>query len=152
MLSDGRTDEENEKPNGSSWIFSRDLDNDILDRKENGEAIQMNLQELTENLYHLRDVTAEIEHDDLERLARFIENNYSISDYIQLTDEIASIIRDEEDSFFGTYESEADFAETFYSDTEPTIPSWVVVDWLAPFDYSLQYDFIYESGYVWRNC
>lgn len=112
----------------------------------------MNLQELTEHLYHLRDVTAEIEHDDLERLARFIDNNYSIRDYIQLTDEIDSIIRDEEDAFYGTYESEADFAENFYTDTEHTIPDWLVVDWQATFDYSLQYDFIYESGYVWRNC
>lgn len=111
----------------------------------------MAYDELLENLRHFVEVTKEVEHDDVERLARYINNNYTVKDYAQLVDEVAQYVRDEEEAYLGFYDSEADFAEQYFEDTEQNIPSWVVVDWQRTFDYSLQYDVVFESGWVWRN-
>jgi hypothetical protein len=111
----------------------------------------MAYDELLENLRHFVEVTEEVEHDDVERLARYIDNNYTVHDYAQLVDDVAQYVRDEEEAYLGFYESEADFAERYFEDTEQDIPSWVVVDWQATFDYSLRYDVVFESGWVWRN-
>ena len=45
-----------------------------------------------------------------------------------------------DDRFVGWYESEADFAEEFYSDLYD-VPVALVVDWQATYDSSLRYDF-----------
>ena len=45
-----------------------------------------------------------------------------------------------DDRFRGEYESEADFAEQYYSDLYD-VPCALVVDWQATFDSSLRYDF-----------
>lgn len=58
-----------------------------------------------------------------------------------------------EDTYYGQYEDEADFAKEFYSDTESTqLPEWVVIDWQASFDHHLYYDFtVTGNGYVFAN-
>ena len=112
----------------------------------------MNLDELQNHLEYFRDVTLELEHDDVERLARYIDLNYTVQDYAQLVDDLFQYVRDEEEAYLGSYESEADFAESYFLELSgETIPSWVVVDWQGTFDYSLQYDVVFESGWVWRN-
>ena len=45
-----------------------------------------------------------------------------------------------DDRYRGEYESEADFAEQYYSDLYD-VPCALVVDWQATFDSSLRYDF-----------
>jgi hypothetical protein len=45
-----------------------------------------------------------------------------------------------DDRFRGWYESEADFAEEYYSDLHD-VPCALVVDWQATYDSSLRYDF-----------
>ena len=45
-----------------------------------------------------------------------------------------------DERFRGWYQSEADFAEEFYSDISD-IPSALVIDWQATWDTSLRYDF-----------
>jgi hypothetical protein len=45
-----------------------------------------------------------------------------------------------DEQFVGWYESEADFAEEFYSDLHD-VPCALVVDWQATYDSSLRYDF-----------
>lgn len=58
-----------------------------------------------------------------------------------------SCIDDCDSRFRGWYESEADFAEEFYSDISE-IPSALVIDWQATWDTSLRYDFTAcEKGY-----
>ena len=45
-----------------------------------------------------------------------------------------------DDRFRGWYESEADFAEEYYSDLHD-VPCALVVDWQATYDSSLRYDY-----------
>jgi hypothetical protein len=45
-----------------------------------------------------------------------------------------------DDRFRGWYESEADFAESYYNDMID-VPSALVVDWQATYDSSLRYDY-----------
>jgi antirestriction protein len=45
-----------------------------------------------------------------------------------------------DERFLGWYESEADFAEEFYSD-QYDVPCSLVIDWQATYDSSLRYDF-----------
>jgi hypothetical protein len=60
------------------------------------------------------------------------------------------------DAYRGQYDSEAEFAEEFVTDVEGNIPSYIVVDWEATWNYNLKYDFVYEvcgsKGFVFdRN-
>ncbi len=61
------------------------------------------------------------------------------------------------DAYRGSWDSEADFAEQLVNDIEgDVIPSYVVVDWEATWNYNLKYDFVYEvcgsQGFVFdRN-
>lgn len=45
-----------------------------------------------------------------------------------------------DERFLGWYESEADFAEEYYSD-QYDVPCALVIDWQATYDSSLRYDF-----------
>lgn len=57
-----------------------------------------------------------------------------------------------DENYHGYYDSEADFAEEFYSEVYGDVPSVLVVDWQATWDSSFRYDFIFCGGYVFRNC
>jgi hypothetical protein len=59
-----------------------------------------------------------------------------------LIDELGCITDIEgcDDRFRGWYESEADFAESYYNDMID-VPSALVVDWQATYDSSLRYDY-----------
>ena len=48
-----------------------------------------------------------------------------------------------EESYRGSYDSEADYAEEFYTMTgayDPDVASDLVIDWDATYNYSLRYD------------
>ena len=49
-------------------------------------------------------------------------------------------VEDCDERFIGWYESEADFAEEFYSD-QYDVPVALVIDWQATYDSALRYDF-----------
>ncbi len=56
------------------------------------------------------------------------------------------------DAFRGEYNSEADFAEQWYTDTQGfEVPDGVVVNWQATWDSNLSYDFVYNNGYVFNS-
>jgi hypothetical protein len=57
-----------------------------------------------------------------------------------------------EDAFRGEYDSEAEFAEQWYTDFSSfEAPDGVVVDWQATWDTNLRYDFVYNNGYVFNS-
>jgi antirestriction protein len=57
-----------------------------------------------------------------------------------------------EEAYYGSYDSEANFAEQFVNDTcDFDIPSFVVVDWEATWNCNLRYDFDYEDGFVFNK-
>jgi hypothetical protein len=60
------------------------------------------------------------------------------------------------DAYRGSWDSEAEFAEQFVDDIEGNvIPSYIVVDWEATWNYNLKYDFVYEvcgsQGFVFNR-
>jgi hypothetical protein len=57
-------------------------------------------------------------------------------------------LEDFRDYYIGFYGSEADFAEEWYDDLD--LPGQIIVDWQATWDASLDGDFVYLSGYVFR--
>ena len=62
-----------------------------------------------------------------------------------------SDIEDCDERFHGSYRSEADFAEEFYSEMY-NLPTEIVVDWQATWDCTLRYDFTFCDGYIFRDC
>ena len=57
-----------------------------------------------------------------------------------------------EDAFRGEYDSEAEFAEQWYTGIYSfEAPDGVVVDWQATWDSNLSYDFVYNNGYVFNS-
>lgn len=123
----------------------------------------MRLTEILEHINHFIEETGELSHDEPERLAVFINNNYTVKDYLHLVDEIHQWASEEEDALMGTYDSEGDFVERYYSDTTDAdtmkVIDGLVVDWQKTWDYAFQYDFwserpigqTYGDIWVWRN-
>lgn len=57
-----------------------------------------------------------------------------------------------EEAYYGSYDSEADFAEQFTTDVlSVDIPVHVVVDWEATWNCNLRYDFDFEDGFVFNK-
>ena len=62
-----------------------------------------------------------------------------------------------EDAFYGQYETPEMFAEEYYTQiSENVIPEGIVVDWEATWNYSLKYDFVFETskdyqGYIFHS-
>ena len=80
----------------------------------------------------------------LEKYQEFKENNISIdlmNEYLENYGEDLSYSNFEE-SYRGCYDSEADYAEEFYTMTgayDPDVASDLVIDWDATYNYSLRY-------------
>jgi hypothetical protein len=56
------------------------------------------------------------------------------------------------DAFRGEYDSEAEFAEQWYTDIYSfEAPDGIVVDWQATWDTNLKYDFTYNGGYIFST-
>ena len=55
-----------------------------------------------------------------------------------------------EDAFVGCYSSQANFAEELFEDLY-TLPVEIVVDWQATWDSSLEHEYYFEDGYVFRS-
>lgn len=55
------------------------------------------------------------------------------------------------ESYVGKYESEAHFAESFYTECHGNTPEDLVIDWDATFERNFSQDFFYNDGYVFRK-
>ena len=105
------------------------------------------IDELLEDNYALDDILEFIDNynermfvDNYEEYVRCGEViGYDAVDALASEDGIDNIEGCDE-RFIGWYESEADFAEQFYSD-QYDVPVALVVDWQATYDSSLRYDF-----------
>lgn len=122
------------------------------------EAVEK-IQELLEDNYALDDM--------LEFIDTYNENDFVAyyEEYVRCGEAIGydavdaligemgcvSDIEDCDDRFHGSYRSEADFAEEFYSEMY-NLPTEIVVDWQATWDCTLRYDFTFCDGYVFRDC
>ena len=58
-----------------------------------------------------------------------------------------------EDAFFGAYDSPAQFAEDIAEQCGETdnLPGWIVIDWQASWDRNLQFDYIFEDGFIFNK-
>jgi antirestriction protein len=57
-----------------------------------------------------------------------------------------------EEAYYGSYDSEADFAEQFVNDVYGVdVPSILVIDWEATWNCNLRYDFDFEDGFVFNK-
>jgi hypothetical protein len=54
------------------------------------------------------------------------------------------------ESYMGSYNSEAEFAEEYLSEMGD-IPPYIVIDWQSTWDCGLRYDFTFDDGYVFRD-
>lgn len=104
--------------------------------------------------------------DDLGRFVVWVNRNgFFMSTDVRLEtleSELLSWIEAEAEAFYGEYESEADFADSFFTDnfldgsSALSVPQWVVIDWQATWDSGLRFDFEFDRdeagvGYVWRT-
>ncbi len=58
-----------------------------------------------------------------------------------------------EDAYYGAYDSEEQFVESYIDDTSgaASIAPWVVIDYTQTWESSLQYDFVFNNGYVFNS-
>jgi hypothetical protein len=94
----------------------------------------------------------EISEEYQEQYTKLCEN-YSkdaVDAFLELYDE--SDLEYFEEAYYGSYESEADFAEQFTTDVYGfDAPSFVVVDWDATWNCGLRYDYDFEDGFVFNK-
>jgi hypothetical protein len=113
------------------------------------------IEELLDENYALDDMLEFIDERNEEWFVNYYEEYVRCGEAIgydavdALIDEMGGIsdIEDCDSRFIGWYESEADFAEQYYSDLYD-VPCALVIDWQATFDSALRYDFTAcEKGY-----
>ena len=58
-----------------------------------------------------------------------------------------------EEAYYGHFDSEAEFAETFVNDCYglPDMPYWISIDWEKTWDDGLSWDYTFNNGYVFCN-
>ena len=61
-----------------------------------------------------------------------------------------SYVEHVEEAYRGSYNSEADFAEEYYTELYE-IPCALVIDWQATWDSSMRYDFDFVDGFVFQS-
>ena len=113
----------------------------------NTETVEK-IDELLDENYALDDMLEFIDQKNESWFVKYYEEYVRCGEAIgydavdAFIDEMGGIddIEGLDDRFRGEYESEADFAEQYYSDLYD-VPCALVVDWQATFDSSLRYDF-----------
>jgi hypothetical protein len=123
------------------------------------EDVQAKLDELVEQNYALEDMIAFIEdfgNDNfLEFYEEYVQNG---EDYCyEAVDAFIAHFGIEclphfTDAYYGQFDSEEQFAESFVSDCYPINldDTPIVVDWTATWNCNLRYDFAFEDGYVFH--
>jgi antirestriction protein len=91
------------------------------------------------------DVSAEYQEQYFDLCEEFGKG--AVDAFLELYDE--SDFQYFQESYYGHYDSEADFAEQFTHDVYGfDAPSFLVIDWEATWNCSLRYDFDFEDGFV----
>lgn len=85
--------------------------------------------------------TEDLDPDQILRLAIFAYNG----GWSLVPEDLGHLIAQEEEAFFGEFDSEADFAEHVGTEIDvfdqEGMPSWIVIDWQASYDRNLRHDF-----------
>ena len=123
---------------------------------------------------HAEDLIKELIEDghDKEEMQEFIEE-HGHKDFVLYYEDYANMVEeyDQEtvdsfievfdlmdvehlrDAYYGQYDSGAEFAESFVSDTgyiQTDLPSWIEIDWEKTWD-NLSYDYTEINGYIFSN-
>jgi hypothetical protein len=116
------------------------------------------IEELLEDNYCLEDILEFIDQNTEEDFRDYYEEyvtageDYGYSAVDAFIEEFGlDCVSSFTESYQGEYSSEAQFAEQFCEDMGYEVPSFVIVDWQATFDYNLQYDYSYVNGYVFNK-
>ena len=82
-----------------------------------------------------------VDQYDQETVDAFLED-FDIDDISRL-----------EDAYYGQYDSEEEFAESFVSECYglPDMPSWIKIDWEETWEDGLSWDYTFTNGYVFCN-
>ena len=84
--------------------------------------------------------TEDLDPDQILRLAIFAYNG----GWSLVPEDLPTLIAQEEEAFAGEFSSEAEFAEDFFTSTgqiDEEATKYLVIDWQATYNYSLQFDF-----------
>lgn len=84
--------------------------------------------------------TEDLDPDQILRLAIFAYNG----GWSLVPEDLGHLIAQEEEAFSGEFDSEAEFAEDFFTSTgqiDEEATKWLVIDWAGTYRYSLQYDY-----------
>ena len=119
-----------EEHGGFSPASRCDMDNFI---DEHGED---NFREYFEDYIRM------IDQYDEETVEAFLGADFDIQDISKL-----------EDAYYGQYDSEEEFAESFVSECYglPDMPSWIAIDWKETWEDGLSWDYTFYDGYVFCN-
>ena len=116
------------------------------------------IDELIEENYALDDMLEFIDTHNEDDFVSFYEEYVRCGEAIgygavdALVEEMGclSYVEDCDERYQGSYRSEADFAEEYYTDLHD-IPGDLVVDWDSTWHCSLRYDFTFCDGYIFRD-
>lgn len=116
------------------------------------------IDELMEENYHLDDMLEFLD----EKCEYAFLNHYE--DYVTAGEDIGYDIVDAfvnyhgiecvhhcQDAYYGSYDSEVDFAMEYYENQGIYIPNDIVVDWYATWQRNLQHEFDFIDGFVFSN-
>ena len=123
---------------------------------------------------HAQELLQDLVEDghDLEEMKEFIETHGAkdfvlyYEDYARMVDEYDQETVDAfleefdlmdvehlQDAYYGQFDSEEEFAESFVSDCYglPDMPYWIAIDWEKTWDDGLSWDYSFNNGYVFAN-
>lgn len=122
-----------------------------------------NLSDTTENLvstlqdqgYDWEDMMSFIEDKGQENFVNYYENYVTL--VVQHSYDAVEAFIEEfgidclsgfEDSYYGEYTDEEQFAEEFFYNLNYNIPDFVIVDWEKTWEQNLSDDFAFSGGYI----
>jgi hypothetical protein len=118
------------------------------------------INQLVEDSYHDGDIYAFIQEFGEEAFVNHYEEyvrlgesvNYQVVDaFIQEfgVENLSSF----DDAYYGDYDSEEQFVESYIDEHSAAarIEPWIVIDYTQTWESSLQYDFVFNNGYVFNR-
>lgn len=97
-----------------------------------------------------------LQHPDYERLEIYISlvRSYPLADKGEdyYRDNLAKWISDEQESYYGEHDSDADFARYLIEGfSEFACPNWVVIDYAETWRRNLRHDYTEDRGHYWAD-
>ena len=92
---------------------------------------------------HFDEYRQAVKDYDQETVDAFLNADFDIDDISKL-----------EDAYYGQYDSEEDFTESFVSECyglPRDFPSWIKIDWKETWEDGLSWDYTFYDGYVFCN-